>query len=257
MFSIQILTAYHGKKPGIIALLLVIEFYCSQYLPRYFICCSSMCQIFNQPCFLHEKAVKHISCYLYLTRNQGLILQPKPDHSLNAYADADVSSQWHQAFSHLCNNSLYWTGYVLIYCGCPICWTSKLQTEIALSTTEAKYQGLSACMHDLLLLFTLIQKLASNTFIDHMYLHGTQLFSSTLTSHIYGNNQSCLTLVTTNAVCPWTKHLSIKFHHFWDQGLNRTVQVIKVHTNDNWANIFTKPLLQVKFECLRHLLMGW
>ncbi len=165
MFSIQILTAYHGKKPGIIALLLVIKFYCSQYLPRYFICCSSMCQIFNQPCFLHEKAVKHISCYLYLTRHQGLILQPKPDHSLNAYADADFSGQWHQAFSHLCNNSLYWACYVLIYCGCLISWTSKLQTEIALSTIEAKYQGF-ACMHDLLLLFTLIQKLASNTFID-------------------------------------------------------------------------------------------
>ncbi len=28
----------------------------------------------NQPCLLHEKAIKHIGHYLHLTRNQGLIL---------------------------------------------------------------------------------------------------------------------------------------------------------------------------------------
>jgi len=69
----------------------------------------------NQPHFLlHEKAVKHISRYLYLTRNQGLLLQPQPDHSLNAYADADFAGCWHQAFSHLHDSSLSHTGYVLV-----------------------------------------------------------------------------------------------------------------------------------------------
>ncbi len=90
-----------------------------------------------------------------------------------------------------------------------------------------------------------------------MYLHGSQLFSSNLTSKVYGDNQSCLTIATTDANGPQTKHLSIKYHHFHDQVLNGTVQVLKVHTNDNWANIFTKPLSGVKFECLRLLLMGW
>jgi len=146
---------------------------------------------------------------------------------------------------------------LLVYCACPISWTSKLQTEIMLSTTEAKYQALSSCMQDLLPLHTLIQELTSNSFIDHMYLHGTQLFSSTLTSQVFSDNQSCLTIATTDAVCPCTKHLSIKFHHFQDQVLNGTIQVIKVHTNDNWADIFTKPLSRVKFEHLQCLLMGW
>ena len=31
------------------------------------------------------------------------------------------------------------TGYVIFYANCPIIWQSKLQTTIALSTTEAKY----------------------------------------------------------------------------------------------------------------------
>ena len=35
------------------------------------------------------------------------------------------------------------TGFVISYAGCPIYWASKLQTEIALSTTEAEYMALS------------------------------------------------------------------------------------------------------------------
>lgn len=34
------------------------------------------------------------------------------------------------------------TGYVTMHCGCPIIWTSKLQTQITLSTTEAEQVGL-------------------------------------------------------------------------------------------------------------------
>jgi len=70
------------------------------------------------------------------------------------------------------------------------------------------------CMCDLLPLCTVIQELASNSFIDQMYVHSSQLFLSTLTFKVYGDNQSYLTLATTDASCPQTKHLSIKFHHF-------------------------------------------
>jgi len=113
----------------------------------------------NQPHCLHKKAVKHIGWYLHLTWNQGLILHPQADHSLNACVDADFSSWWHQTYSHLHDSALSCTGYILVYYSCPVAWTSKLQTEIALSTTEAKYQALSTCMHDLLPMHTLIQEL--------------------------------------------------------------------------------------------------
>ena len=31
------------------------------------------------------------------------------------------------------------TGFVIRYASCPVIWSSKLQTEIALSTAEAEY----------------------------------------------------------------------------------------------------------------------
>jgi len=105
-------------------------------------------------------------------------------------------------------------------------------------------------MHDLLPLCKLIQELAKNSFISQMYLHGSILFTNNLKSMVFGDNQSCLTIASTDVNGPRTKHLSIKFHHIWDQVLNNTIQVAKVHTNDNWADIFTKPLTHTKFEWL-------
>ena len=44
--------------------------------------------------------------------------------------------------------------------GCPILWVSKLQTEIALSTTEAEYIALWQAMQDAILLMTTIEELS-------------------------------------------------------------------------------------------------
>ena len=34
-------------------------------------------------------------------------------------------------------------GYIIMYAGCPLVWASKMQTEIAISTTKAEYIALS------------------------------------------------------------------------------------------------------------------
>jgi hypothetical protein len=44
-----------------------------------------------------------------------------------------------------------------MYAGCPITWCSKLQTEIALSTTEAGYIALSQAMREVIPFMHLMQ----------------------------------------------------------------------------------------------------
>jgi hypothetical protein len=41
-------------------------------------------------------------------------------------------------------------GYVITCAGCPMHWSSNMQTEIALSTTEAEYIALSQAMREVL-----------------------------------------------------------------------------------------------------------
>ena len=51
------------------------------------------------------------------------------------------------------------TGYTIYYANCPVIWSSKLQTEIALSTTEAEYIALSQSLRDVLPLISLLREL--------------------------------------------------------------------------------------------------
>ena len=43
--------------------------------------------------------------------------------------------------------------------GCPVIWTSKLQTEIALSTAEAEYIALSQATREIIPLINLLKEL--------------------------------------------------------------------------------------------------
>ncbi len=76
-------------------------------------------------------------------KSTDLQLQPTKDFTLDMYADADFAGLWYQEHSALCKNILSRADYIITYCGCPIYWASKLQTEIALSTTESEYITLS------------------------------------------------------------------------------------------------------------------
>jgi hypothetical protein len=90
----------------------------------------------------HSAAVRHIVRYLMDTRDRGLILRPD-GHSFTCFVDADFAGNWHKETAHF--NSMTAksrSSYIVMYTGCPVIWSSKLQTEIALSSTESEYGGL-------------------------------------------------------------------------------------------------------------------
>eukprot|EP00957_Ditylum_brightwellii_P102075 7780494-Ditylum_brightwellii.AAC.1 len=52
------------------------------------------------------------------------------------------------------------TGYIIFYAGCPVLWSSRLQTEIALPTAEAEYIVLSTAMREVIPYTFLMEELA-------------------------------------------------------------------------------------------------
>ena len=228
--------------------------------------CAKFC---TNPKLLHEKAVKHIGRYLYKTQTRGYVLRPEPNGKLDAYVDSDFAGRWHRDYAELRDSVLSRTGYVITYCGCPVVWSSKLQTEIALSTTEAEYIALSTLMRTLLPLRQLLKEIYSKTFVSatqlslaeqsqtHTNLFDTKKTTKVKLSEIFENNAGCIVLATTDGHRPRTKHLAVKWHHFRDQIKSGACQITKVASALNWADIFTKPLDQKTFEHLRLLMMGW
>jgi hypothetical protein len=69
----------------------------------------------------HAEAVLHICRYLILTREQGIILDPKDRTSFEVYANADLCGNWNRDTSmNDVSTAKSRTGYIISFAGCLI-----------------------------------------------------------------------------------------------------------------------------------------
>ena len=80
-----------------------------------------------------------IICYLRSTRDKDIIFQTDVSKVIECYVNAGFAGGWNSLEAANPASVFSQTGYVIMYCGYPLVWVLKLQTEIALSTNEAKY----------------------------------------------------------------------------------------------------------------------
>ena len=76
------------------------------------------------------------------------------------YFDANFAGAWHKGApedDQSAARSRY--GYIIMYAGMPLCWVSKLQTEIALSSIESEYIGISEATRQVIPIIELLQEL--------------------------------------------------------------------------------------------------
>lgn len=70
-----------------------------------------------------------------------------------------VSGNWNTDDTENPDNARSRHGYVICYAGLPIIWKSQLQSEVALSTTEAEYTGLSYSLRDAISIINLLKEM--------------------------------------------------------------------------------------------------
>ena len=98
----------------------------------------------------HGEAVKRIGRYLLGTMDKGLIMKPT-DESFDCWVDASHAGEWNREYAEEdATTAKSRSGYVITYAGCPLLWASKMQTEIALSSTEAEYIALSQALREVI-----------------------------------------------------------------------------------------------------------
>ena len=141
------------------------------------------------------------------------------------------------------------TGFVICYAGCPIFWLSELQSEVALSTTEAEYIALSQSLRDVIPLLNIIAEL------QQVFIFPTQ--QALLSCSLFEDNAGALALALDHKTRPRTQHIGLKYHHFRSHVTSGLIKIFSISTFDQVADIFTKPLPAVTFIYLRQKLMGW
>ena len=97
----------------------------------------------------HDIEIKRIIRYLQGTTDKGLYLQPENNSKLDYYMDTDVAGLWGKEYDQDLVYAKLRMWYIIIFMGCPIFWSFKLQNQIIMSTMDAEYICLSQSIRDL------------------------------------------------------------------------------------------------------------
>ena len=115
-----------------------------------------------------------------------------------------------------------------------VSWMSKMQNSIFLSTAEAEYIIAGSCCTQLLWM----QKL----------LHDYGICQEHLT--IYCDNISAINISKNPVQHSRTKHIEIQHHFLRELVEDSTLTLEFIHTNDQKADLFTKPRDNKRFKFL-------
>jgi hypothetical protein len=156
----------------------------------------------------HGKAVLYLVRYLMKTCNLGIRFKPHPSKGFECYCDADFSGNWNK-FLALQDpaTSKSRSGWIVFFSGCPIIWASKLQSQAALSTTEAEYIALSMSLRDVLPIMFLLKEMRERGF--QVICTAPQVCCK-----VFENNSGALELARLPKLCPHNKHTNVCYHHF-------------------------------------------
>ncbi|GJX17044.1 hypothetical protein Tco_0217876 [Tanacetum coccineum] len=145
---------------------------------------------------------------------------------LEAYSDSDYAG------SHGDRKST--TGGCQILGRRLISWQCKKQTIVATSSTEAEYVAAASCCAQVLWI--------QNQLLDYGF--------NFMNTKIFIDNQSTICIVKNPVFHQRTKHIEIRHHFIRDANEKNLIQVLKIHTDDNVADLLTKAFDGPRFEYL-------
>jgi hypothetical protein len=201
------------------------------------------------PKLIHEQAVKRIVRYLKGTQDKGIIMNPDTSRGIECFVDASFAGDWERSRSDDPTTVMSRTGFVILYMGCPMVWVSKMQIEIALSTTESEYIALSQAMRDVIPFVNLTDEIGT--------LYSKRHPKPKVICKLFEDNNGALALANEYKYRPRTKHIALKWHHFRSFVKSGKIEILPIDTKEQLGDQFTKALDEQTFVYLRYKLVGW
>nr|GEZ03268.1 hypothetical protein [Tanacetum cinerariifolium] len=170
-------------------------------------------------------AVKRIFRYLKGAINLGLWYPKDSDFDLTAYSDAD------HVGCHLDQKST--SGSVQFLGDKLVCWSSKKQNCVSISTAESEYVAVCSCCAQVLWMRT--QLTDYGFFYDKV--------------PIYYDSKSAIA-ISCNLQHTRTKHIDVRYHFIKDHVEKGMIELYFVGTEYQLADLFTKSLPEARFKFL-------
>ncbi|XP_055633480.1 uncharacterized protein LOC129773848 [Toxorhynchites rutilus septentrionalis] len=169
--------------------------------------------------------LKRVVRYLVKTAEYKLKLLPTESEQLvlTGYCDAD----WSADPSDRKSNS----GYLFQLGKATICWASRKQTSVSLSSMEAEYMALSEACRELVWLRQILEEMGEHQRKPTVVLE---------------DNRSCIDFVETDRKSRRSKHIDTRVHYTKDLVDKGVVTLQFCSSEEMTADILTKPLGAVK-----------
>ncbi|GJS06294.1 putative ribonuclease H-like domain-containing protein [Tanacetum coccineum] len=161
-------------------------------------------------------AVKRIFRYLKGKPKLGLWYPRVSSFDLDAYSDSDYARA--NLDIKPTTGGCQFLGRRLIS------WQCTKQTIVATSTTEVEYVAAANCCRQVLWI--------QNQMLDYGF--------NLMNTKIYIDNESTRCIVKNPVFHSKTKHIEIRHHVIRDAYEKKLIQVLKIHTDDNVADLLTK-----------------
>ncbi|GJU98055.1 putative ribonuclease H-like domain-containing protein [Tanacetum coccineum] len=188
------------------------------------VCACARFQVTPKTSHLH--AVKRIFRYLKGQPKLGLWYPRDSPFDLEAFSDSDYAGASLDRKST--TRGCQFLGKRLIS------WQCKKQTIVANSTTEAEYVAAANCCGHVLWI--------QNQMLDYGF--------NFMNTKIYIDNESTICIVKNPVFHSKTKHIEIRHHFIRDSYEKKLIQVIKIHRDQNVADLLTKAFDVSRFNFL-------
>ena len=154
--------------------------------------------------------------------------------TLTGFSDADWGgSEDRKSTSGYC--------FLLNKSGGAISWKSRKQPTVALSTCEAEYIATSVAIKEAKFLTQLLNEIDVEK-VEHVTL--------------FVDNQSPIAVAKDPIRNQRTKHIDIKYHFIRSEIKNGSTAMNYVPSEENMADVFTKPMTKGKSSTLLKNIMG-
>jgi transposase InsO family protein len=187
---------------------------------------STLSRYLGNPSRTHFAAVKRVFRYLQGTKELGTQYGLSSE-TLLGYSDSDWAGSKDDRKST--------SGHIFLFGGGPISWSSKRQSVVATSTTEAEYIAAAHATKEAVWLQMLLRELGEiGSDIDHV--------------KIRMDNTGAIALTKNPEFHQRTKHMDVRWHYIREQVETGKIQIEYTQTSQMVADGLTKPLKAAKFQ---------
>ena len=201
---------------------------CSRFDALYTLGMCSRCLTF--PTERMMKAIERCIVYMAQTCDRAIEFDDKSPLIYEAYSDAD----WQVA--HSTTGTCHCIGGRVVHA------SSKRQQSISISTTEAEIMAASLAATEIVFMRSLLAEM------------GHDMSQPTV---LWVDNMGAVEITKRRESLARSRHIERRYLKMQEWVAEGKIQVKYINTDENRADMFTKPLDRATFECHAGKIMGW